>query len=100
MAKGLVLVAVVDWAARRVLSWQVAITINLQSCLDAVEAAIARFGKLQIMNTDQGRQFTSHAFTYFLKAQGIRISRDGRGTWCDNILVERLWRSVKDEEVY
>ncbi|MCP4450970.1 MAG: IS3 family transposase, partial [Planctomycetes bacterium] len=101
MAKGFVyLVAVMDWYTRRVLSWRVAITMDLQVCLDAVEAAMARFGKPAIMNTDQGSQFTSQAFTDFLKAQGIRISMDGRGAWRDNIFVERLWRSVKYEEVY
>ncbi len=101
MAKGFVyLVAVVDWYTRRVLAWRVAITLDLQFCLEAVEAALARFGKPEIMNTDQGSQFTSRAFTDFLKAQGIRISMDGRGAWRDNIFVERLWRSVKYEEVY
>jgi putative transposase len=101
MAKGFVyLVAVVDWYTRRVLSWRVSITLDVQFCLDAVEDAIARYGKPAIMNTDQGCQFTSQAFTGLLKAQGVRISMDGRGAWRDNVFVERLWRSVKYEEVY
>jgi putative transposase len=101
MAKGFVyLVAVVDWYTRRVLSWRVAITMDVQFCLEAVEAALTHFGKPEIMNTDQGSQFTSRAFTDWLKAQGIRISMDGRGAWRDNIFIERLWRSVKYEEVY
>lgn len=101
MAKGFVyLVAVVDWYTRRVLAWRVAITMDVQFCLEAVEAALTDFGKPEIMNTDQGSQFTSQAFTDWLKAQGIRISMDGRGAWRDNIFVERLWRSVKYEEVY
>lgn len=101
MAKGFVyLVAVVDWAARRVLAWRVSITMDVQFCLDAVEEAIERYGRPEIMNTDQGSQFTSHGFTGLLKTQGIRISMDGRGAWRDNVFVERLWRSVKYEEVY
>jgi len=101
MAKGFVyLVAVVDWATRRVLAWRVSITMDVQFCLDAVEEAIERYGRPDIMNTDQGSQFTSHGFTGLLKAQGIRISMDGRGAWRDNVFVERLWRSVKYEEVY
>ena len=101
MAKGFVyLVAVVDWYTRRVLSWQISITMDVQFCLDAVEEALVRWGSPAIMNTDQGSQFTSHAFTAFLKAHGIRLSMDGRGAWRDNIFVERLWRSVKYEEVY
>jgi putative transposase len=101
MAKGFVyLVAVVDWATRRVLAWRVSITMDVQFCLDAVEEAIERYGRPEIMNTDQGSQFTSHGFTGLLKTQGIRISMDGRGAWRDNVFVERLWRSVKYEEVY
>jgi len=91
MAKGFVyLVAVVDWASRRVLAWRVSITMAVQFCLDAVEEAIERYGRPDIMNTDQGSQFTSHVFTGLLKAQGIRISMDGRGAWQDNVFVERL----------
>jgi len=101
MAKGFVyLTAVVDWSTRRVLAWRVSITMDVHFCLEAVEEAIARYGRPDIMNTDQGSQFTSQAFTGLLKAQGIRISMDGRGAWRDNIFVERLWRSVKYEEVY
>lgn len=101
MAKGFVyLVAVVDWYTRRVLAWRIAITMDVQFCLEAVEDAMTCYGKPDIMNTDQGSQFTSYAFTECLKAQGIRLSMDGRGAWRDNIFVERLWRSVKYEEVY
>ncbi len=101
MAKGFVyLVAVVDWATRRVLAWRLSITMDVQFCLDAVEDALSRYAPPDIMNTDQGSQFTSHAFTELIKAQGIRLSMDGRGAWRDNIFVERLWRSVKYEEVY
>ena len=101
MAKGFVyLVAVVDWYTRRVLAWRLSITMDVQFCLEAVEDAVGHYGKPEIMNTDQGSQFTSHAFTGGLKAQGIRLSMDGRGAWRDNIFVERLWRSVKYEEVY
>jgi putative transposase len=101
MAKGFVyLVVVVDWYTRRVLSWRVSITMDFQFCLDAVEDAIARYGKPAIMNTDQGCQFTCQAFSGLLKAQGDRICMDGRGAWRDNIFIERLWRSVKYEEVY
>ncbi len=101
LAKGFVyLVAVVDWYTRRVLAWRVSITMDVQFCLDVVEEACSRYGKPAIMNTDQGSQFTSQAFTGFIKAQGIRLSMDGRGAWRDNIFVERLWRSGKYEEVY
>ena len=101
MAKGFVyLVAVVDWATRRVWAWRVSITLDVQFCLDAVEEAIERYGRPEIMNTDQGSQLTSHGLTGLLKTQGIRISMDGRGAWRDNVFVERLWRSVKYEEVY
>jgi putative transposase len=101
MARGFVyLVAVLDWYSRKVLSWQVSITMDVHSCLAAVEEAIARFGPPQIMNTDQGSQFTSLAFTGLLKDHDIRISMDGKGAWRDNVFVERLWRPVKYEEVY
>ena len=101
LAKGFVyLVAVVDWYTRRVLAWRLAITMDVSFCLDAVEDALRQYEKPDILNTDQGSQFTSHAFTGFLKAQGIRLSMDGRGAWRDNIFVERLWRTVKYEEVY
>ena len=101
MAKGFVyLAAVMDWYSRKVLSWRVSITMDLHFCLEAMEEAIARYGKPEIVNTDQGSQFTSQAFTGLLKQQGIQISMDGKGAWRDNVFVERLWRSVKYEEVY
>lgn len=94
------LAAVLDWASRRVLSWRVSITLDSAFCIAAVEEAIARYCYPAIMNTDQGAQFTSAAFTVLLLDHGIRISMDGRGCWRDNIFVERLWRSLKYEEVY
>jgi putative transposase len=101
MARGFVfLAAVMDWASRRVLSWRVSITLDSAFCLDAVEEALARYGRPEILNTDQGAQFTSAAFTGLLQDQGIAISMDGQGCWRDNIFVERLWRSIKYEEVY
>ena len=101
MAHGFVyLAAVMDWASRRVLSWRVSVTLDSTCCIAALEEAIARYGCPTIMNTDQGSQFTSAAFTGVLLDHGIRISMDGRGCWRDNIFVERLWRSLKYEEVY
>ena len=101
MARGFVyLAAVVDWFSRRVLAWRVSITLEVAFCLDAVEEALARHGKPEIFNTDQGSQFTSADFTGLLLENAIAISMDGRGAWRDNVFVERLWRSVKYEEVY
>lgn len=101
MAHGFVyLAAVMDWASRRVLSWRLSVTLDSSFCIAALEEAIARYGSPTIMNTDQGAQFTSVAFTRALLDRGIRISMDGRGCWRDNIFVERLWRSLKYEEVY
>jgi len=101
MARGFVYLAVVmDWAARRVLSWRVSITLDSAFCIDAVEEAIATYGCPAIFNTDQGAQFTSAEFTGLLQDHGIAISMDGQGCWRDNIFVERLWRSIKYEEVY
>jgi putative transposase len=101
MARGFVyLAAVVDWFSRRVLAWRVSIDMAVDFCLEAVEEAIARHGKPDIFNTDQGSQFTSSAFTGLLAGNGIAISMDGKGAWRDNVFVERLWRSVKYEEVY
>ena len=101
MARGFVyLAAVVDWFSRRVLSWRLSIIMDTAFCLEAVEEALARYGRPAIFNTDQGSQFTSAAFTGLLLANGIAISMDGRGAWRDNVFVERLWRSVKYEEVY
>ncbi len=101
MAKGFVyLAAVLDWHSRRVLSWRVSITMHTDFCIEAVEEAIARYGKPEIFNTDQGSQFTSEEFIGLLKDNGIAISMDGKGCWRDNVFVERLWKSVKYEEVY
>jgi len=101
MARGFVyLAAVVDWYTRRVLSWRLSITMDTAFCLEAVEEALARYGKPDIFNTDQGSQFTSADFTGLLAMHNIAISMDGKGAWRDNVFVERLWRSVKYEEVY
>jgi putative transposase len=101
MAKGFVyLAAVVDWHTRRVLSWRVSITMEAAFCIEAVEEALKKHGKPDIFNTDQGSQFTSEAFTGLLLTNAIAISMDGKGAWRDNVFVERLWRSVKYEEVY
>jgi len=101
MARGFVyLAAVMDWFSRRVLAWRLSITLETEFCLDAVQEALARHGKPEIFNTDQGSQFTSAAFTGMLAERAIAISMDGRGAWRDNVFVERLWRSVKYEEVY
>lgn len=101
MRRGFVyLAAVVDWFSRRVLSWRLSITMEADFCIEAVEEALARYGKPEIFNTDQGSQFTSEAFTGLLIKNDIKISMDGRGAWRDNIFVERLWKSVKYEEVY
>ena len=101
MAKGFVyLAAVLDWFSRRVLSWRLSITMEASFCVAALEEAFARHGKPEIFNTDQGSQFTGAAFTGVLAANGIAISMDGKGAWRDNVFVERLWRTVKYEEVY
>jgi putative transposase len=101
MARGFVyLAAVIDWFSRRVLSWRLSITMEAGFCVEAVEEALARHGKPEIFNTDQGSQFTSTAFTGLLTSNAIAISMDGRGAWRDNVFVERLWRSVKYEEIY
>lgn len=101
MAKGFVyLVAIVDWFSRKVLAWRVSISMDVSFCVEALEEALARYGKPEIFNTDQGSQFTSLAFTSVLQREEIAISMDGRGAWRDNVVVERLWRSVKYEEVY
>ena len=94
------LAAVMDWASRRVLSWRISITLDSACCVAALEEAIARYGCPTILNTDQGAQFTSAAFTSVLLEHGIRISMDGKGCWRDNIFIERLWRTLKYEEVY
>ena len=101
MARGFVyLAAVVDWFSRRVLSWRLSITMKAAFCLEAVEEALAKHGKPEIFNTDQGSQFTSAEFTGVLKDAAIAISMDGKGAWRDNVFVERIWRSLKYEEVY
>lgn len=101
MARGFVyLTVVMDWHTRRVLSHRVSITMDVEFCLEAVEEAIAQYGPPEIFNTDQGSQFTSQAFIGLLKQHDIQISMDGKGSWRDNVFVERLWRSVKYEEVY
>ena len=94
------LVAIIDWYSRYVLSWSVSVTLDNGFCLDALDEAIRKYGKPDIFNSDQGSQFTSTGFTDRLKAEGIQISMDGRGRALDNIFVERLWRSVKYEDVY
>ena len=100
MAQGFVsLFAVMGWASCRVLAWRLSNTLTTDVCLEAVQEARARYGTPTIFNTDQGCQFTSQEFTGLLKAQGIQISMDGTGCWRDNVFVERLWRSVKYEEV-
>src|SRR4030088_2891089 len=101
MARGFVYLAVVlDWFSRRVLSWRVSITMEAAFCVETLEDALARHGKPDIFNTDQGSQFTGSAFTGALADNGIAISMDGKGAWRDNVFVERLWRSVKYEDVY
>jgi putative transposase len=96
MARGFVyLFAVMDWATRRVLAWRVSNSLSADFCVEAVEEAIARYGKPEIFNTDQGSQFTGSEFVGMLTQHRIRISMDGRGCWRDNVFVERLWRSVK-----
>jgi putative transposase len=96
----LYLVAVMDWSSRAVLAWRLSNTMDVSFCVSALEEALARFGTPEIFNTDQGSQFTSAAFTGVLAAAGIRISMDGRGRWMDNVFIERLWRSLKHEDVY
>jgi putative transposase len=101
MARGFVyLTAVVDWCSRRVLAWRLSVTMEAAFCVEALEEALARHGRPEIFNTDQGSQFTSHDFTKALIDAGVGISMDGKGSWRDNVFVERLWRSIKYEEVY
>jgi len=101
MAKGFVyLTVIMDWYSRKILSWRLSNSLDVSFCVDALEEALHRYGKPEIFNSDQGSQYTSEAFTSVLKANGIRISMDGKGAWRDNVFVERLWRSVKYEEVY
>ena len=101
MARGFAyLVAIIDWYSRRVLAWRLSNTLETSFCLDALEEALERFGKPDIFNTDQGAQFTAEAFTGTLRRAGITISMDGRGRCIDNVFVERVWRSLKYEEVF
>ncbi len=101
MARGWVyLCAIVDWASRRVLAHRVSITMDAAFCVEALEEALGKYGQPEIFNSDQGSQFTSIAFTAPLLERGVQISMDGRGAWRDNVFVERLWRSIKYEEVY
>ncbi len=101
MARGFAyLVAIMDWHSRKVLSWRVSNVIDADFCVEALNEAINRYGVPEIFNSDQGSQFTSEAFTDVLKDHDIRISMDGKGRWIDNVFIERLWRSVKYEEVY
>ena len=101
MARGFCyLVAIMDWASRKVLAWRLSNTLDSAFCVDALEEAIAKFGCPEIFNTDQGSQFTSEAFTDTLRANNIAISMDGKGRWMDNVFIERLWKSVKYEDIY
>ncbi|MCG6534448.1 MAG: IS3 family transposase [Syntrophales bacterium LBB04] len=101
MAKGFCyLVAIMDWASRMVLSWRLSNTLDSSFCVDALEEAIAKYGCPEIFNTDQGSQFTAEGFTDTLRARGIAISMDGKGRWMDNVFIERLWKSVKYEDIY
>ena len=101
MAKGFCyLVAIMDLASRKVLSWRVSNTLDTSFCIDALEEAIQTYGTPEILNTDQGSQFTSDDFTGTLKSHGIKISMDGKGRWIDNVFIERLWRSVKYQDIY
>jgi putative transposase len=101
MAKGFCyLVAIMDWASRMVLSWRLSNTLDSSFCVDALEEAIAKYGCPEIFNTDQGSQFTSEEFTDTLRSRGVSISMDGKGRWMDNVFIERLWKSVKYEDIY
>ena len=101
MAKGFMyLTVLMDWYSRRVLAWHVSNTLETEACVAALEEALLRYGTPEIFNTDQGAQYTSEAFTAVLLAHGVSISMDGKGRWVDNVFVERLWRSVKYEDVY
>ena len=96
----LYLVAIIDWASRAVLAWRLSNTMDVSFCVAALDEALAKYGTPEIFNTDQGSQFTSAAFTGALAGAGIKISMDGRGRWMDNVFIERLWRSLKHEDIY
>ena len=94
------LTVIMDWASRRVLAWRISNTLEPDACVEALEEALLCDGTPEIFNTDQGAQYTSETFTAVLKGKGVKISMDGKGRWVDNVFVERLWRSVKYEDVY
>jgi len=94
------LTAIMDWASRRVLAWRLSNTLDASFCIEALEEALRRYDAPEVFNTDQGSQFTCEGFTSVLADHGVAISMDGRGRWLDNVFIERLWRSVKHEEVY
>lgn len=101
MARGFCyLVAIMDWASRKVLAWRLSNTLDASFCVEALEEALAKYGTPEIFNTDQGSQFTSEAFTETLQDHNIRISMDGKGRWMDNVFIERLWWSVKYQDIY
>jgi putative transposase len=101
MKRGFIYLSVVlDWATRKVLAWRVSNSLTPESCVEALEEAILKYGTPEIMNTDQGSQFSSSAFISVINANGIAMSMDGKGCWRDNVFVERLWRSIKYEEIY
>jgi putative transposase len=101
MAKGFCyLVAIMDWASRMVLAWRLSNTLDSSFCVDALEEAISKYGRPDIFNTDQGCQFTAEVFTGTLRSKDIAISMDGKGRWVDNVFIERLWKSVKYEDIY
>ena len=101
MAKGFVyLAAVIDWFTRRVLAWRLSISMDTAFCVEAVQEALEKHGRPDIFNTDQGSQFTAQAFTGLLHGAKVKISMDGKGAWRDNVFIERLWRTIKYEEVY
>jgi len=101
MARGFIyLVAVMDWYSRRILAWRLSNTLTADFCIEALEEAIGRYGSPEIFNSDQGSQFTAAGFIELLRRHRIRISMDGRGAWRDNVFIERLWKSIKYEEVY
>ena len=101
MARGhMYLIAIMDWATRKVLSWRLSNTLDTQFCVEALKAALLKYGAPEIFNSDQGCQFTSEAFTTVLKAWNIKISMDGKGRFKDNIFIERLWRTLKYERIY
>ena len=101
MARGFCyLMAIMDWASRKVLAWRLSNTLNASFCTEALEEAIRKYGVPEIFNTDQGSQFTSDTFIEILESHDIDISMDGKGSWLDNVFIERLWRSVKYEDVY